>query len=117
MPETLGGKPCADGEKVKGVIHWLSADPAHYLKAEVRLYDRLFKVENPGLYENLGEILNPESLKIIEAYVEPVLKEAKPEESFQFNRVGYFSADQHDHGVNNQLIFNRAVSLRDQAKV
>ena len=56
LPETLAGKPCADGEKVKGVIHWLSADPSHYLKAEVRLYDRLFKVENPALYEDLGEI-------------------------------------------------------------
>jgi glutaminyl-tRNA synthetase len=115
LPETLAGKPCEDGQKVKGVIHWLSANPAYFLKAEVRLYDRLFKVENPALYEDLGEMLNPHSLSVIEAYVEPALKEAKPEESFQFNRVGYFCADQYDH-TTDRLVFNRSVSLREVAK-
>jgi glutaminyl-tRNA synthetase len=120
LPETLAGKPCEDGEKVKGVIHWLSAHQDHYIKAEVRLYDRLFKVENPALYDDLGEILNPESLKIIEAYLEPALLNAQPEESFQFNRVGYFCADQHEHLAHmgkGKAVFNRSVSLRDTAKV
>jgi glutaminyl-tRNA synthetase len=115
LPETLAGKPCEDGQKVKGVIHWLSANPAHFLKAEVRLYDRLFKVENPALYEDMGEMLNPDSLSVLEAYVEPALKAAKPEERFQFNRVGYFCADQHDHRAD-RLVFNRSVSLREVAK-
>jgi glutaminyl-tRNA synthetase len=122
LPETLAGKPCADGVKVKGVIHWLSAHEEHYIKAEVRLYDRLFKVENPSLYDDLGEVLNPESLKIIEAYLEPALLQAQPEESFQFNRVGYFCADQHDHVAStsnekSRMVFNRSVSLRDVAKI
>ncbi len=116
LPETLAGKPCADGQKVKGVIHWLSADPQHFLKAEVRLYERLFKVENPALYEDFAEMLNAESLSVIEAYVEPALAQAKTEENFQFNRMGYFCADQYDHS-SEKLVFNRSVSLRNDFKV
>jgi len=114
LPETLGGKPCEDGQKVKGVIHWLSAKTAQ--RAEVRLYDRLFLVENPGAVEDLGEILNPHSLLIVEAYIEAALKEAKSEDYFQFNRLGYFSADQYDHSTE-YPVFNRSVSLRDVSKV
>ena len=108
--ETLGGKT-PDGRKVKGIIHWLSAKQA--LKAEIRLYDRLFILENPGAEENFCQSLNPESLKILnESYVEPVLKNTPPESYFQFERQGYFCSDRYD-SCNGQLVFNRAVTLKD----
>lgn len=109
LPETLHGQKPADGRKVKGFIHWVSAE--HALTAEVRLYNRLFTVENPGAEEDCLKALNPQSLQVItNAKVEPSLGEAQPEERFQFNRVGYFCADWHDHSAG-RLVFNRTVEL------
>ncbi|MFM5236871.1 glutamine--tRNA ligase [Aeromonas veronii] len=108
--ETLGKDP-ADGRKVKGVIHWVSA--THSLPAEVRLYDRLFKVPNPGAEDDFEAALNPESLVIIEgARVEASLKNAKPEQAYQFEREGYFCAD-NKLSSPEHLVFNRTVALRD----
>lgn len=108
-PETLGKDP-ADGRKVKGVIHWVSA--THSLPAEVRLYDRLFKVPNPGAEDDFEAALNPDSLVIIEgARVEASLKSAKPEQAYQFEREGYFCADKLSSPQH--LVFNRTVALRD----
>lgn len=109
-PETQGKDP-ADGRKVKGVIHWVSA--THSLPAEVRLYDRLFKVPNPGAEDDFEAALNPESLVIIEgARVEASLKNAKPEQAYQFEREGYFCAD-NKLSSPEHLVFNRTVALRD----
>ena len=107
--ETLGGKPMSCGTKVKGVIHWVSAE--HAEKAEVRLYDRLFNVENPSASDTLEESLNPDSLKVIEARIEPALSEAEPGAHFQFARTGYFCADSGDHR-SDKPVFNQAVTLR-----
>ncbi|WP_409422596.1 glutamine--tRNA ligase [Pseudaeromonas sp. ZJS20] len=109
-PDTLG-KDLADGRKVKGVIHWVSAQ--HALPATVRLYDRLFSVANPGAAEDFLSTLNPNSLTLVEgAMVEPSLKAAQPEQAYQFEREGYFCADNQlsspDH-----LVFNLTVALRD----
>lgn len=109
-PETLGKDP-ADGRKVKGVIHWVSA--THSLPAEIRLYDRLFKMPNPGAEEDFEAALNPDSLVIIEgARVEASLKDAKPEFAYQFEREGYFCAD-NKLSSPEHLVFNRTVALRD----
>lgn len=109
-PETTGKDP-ADGRKVKGVIHWVSA--THSLPAEVRLYDRLFKVPNPGAEEDFEAALNPDSPVIIEgARVEASLKDAKPEQAYQFEREGYFCAD-NKLSSPEHLVFNRTVALRD----
>ncbi|MFW7379580.1 MAG: glutamine--tRNA ligase/YqeY domain fusion protein [Oligoflexus sp.] len=110
-PETFAGKKPADGRKVKGIIHWVSA--AHATDIEVRLYDRLFLTENPGSAENFLEQLNPNSLQIMpNAKAEAGLREAAPETLFQFERLGYFSADQEDHRPD-RPVFNRTVTLRD----
>jgi len=110
-PDTKSGTPGADKVKVKGNIHWVSAN--HAYQCEVRLYDRLFKVPHPGAGDRgyLQE-LNPESKRVITAQLEPALKSAKAEERFQFERHGYFVADLRDSraGV---PVFNRAVTLRD----
>ncbi|MDM5092002.1 glutamine--tRNA ligase [Aeromonas rivipollensis] len=109
-PETLGKDP-ADGRKVKGVIHWVSATQS--LPAEIRLYDRLFKMPNPGAEEDFEGALNPDSLVIIEgARVEASLKDAKPEFAYQFEREGYFCAD-NKLSSPEHLVFNRTVALRD----
>ncbi|MDU1143583.1 glutamine--tRNA ligase [Aeromonas rivipollensis] len=109
-PETLGKDP-ADGRKVKGVIHWVSATQS--LPAEIRLYDRLFKMPNPGAEEDFEAALNPDSLVIIAgARVEVSLKDAKPEFAYQFEREGYFCAD-NKLSSPEQLVFNRTVALRD----
>lgn len=109
-PETLGKDP-ADGRKVKGVIHWVSA--THSLPAEIRLYDRLFKMPNPGAEEDFEAALNPDSLVIIEgARVEASLKDAKPEFAYQFEREGYFCVD-NKLSSPEHLVFNRTVALRD----
>ncbi|HEH9425450.1 TPA: glutamine--tRNA ligase [Aeromonas sobria] len=109
-PETLGKDP-ADGRKVKGVIHWVSA--THSLPAEVRLYDRLFKVPNPGAEDDFEAALNPDSLVIIEgARVEASLHSATPEFAYQFEREGYFCAD-NKLSSPQHLVFNRTVALRD----
>jgi glutaminyl-tRNA synthetase len=97
--------------KVKGVITWVSQDDA--VAAEVRLYDRLFTEANPdaGGKDFLAS-LNPDSLKVITAYVEPSLLSSKPDAKFQFERHGYFVADRSDH-ASGKLVFNRCTGLKD----
>ena len=97
--------------KVKGTLHWVSAK--HALETEVRLYDRLFSVENPDgdKEKDFMEFVNPDSLKVINAYVEPSLKTAGIQDKFQFQRIGYFCVDK--ESKEGQLIFNRTVGLRD----
>lgn len=121
VPNTKTGESDS-GRKVKGTIHWVSAD--HAIKAEVRLYDRLWKVENPrdelarlldeGLkpVEALEQMKNPDSLEIrTECYVEQFLADTKPLDHFQFQRIGYFCTDK--DSTPEHLIFNRTVSLKD----
>ncbi|NNN98624.1 glutamine--tRNA ligase [Vibrio sp. B1-2] len=107
--DTLGKNP-ADGRKVKGVIHWVSADKA--LPAEIRLYDRLFTVPNPAAADNFAETINPDSLVKINGFVEPSLVSAHAEQGYQFERMGYFCADSKDSKPE-ALVFNRTVGLRD----
>ena len=97
--------------KVKGTLHWVSSK--HALEAEVRLYDRLFSVEAPDGSKDRDymEFLNPESLKIVTGYLEPSLKEVKPLEQYQFQRIGYFNVDKDSSAE--KLVFNRTVGLRD----
>jgi glutaminyl-tRNA synthetase len=110
-PETLGKNP--EGRKVKGVIHWVSE--AHAVPAEVRLYENLFTDENPDGNKDVSflDLINPESLQVTTGYCEPSLLTAAPEARFQFERVGYFSADRYDHGVDGKLVFNKTVGLKD----
>ncbi|MBF8269026.1 MAG: glnS [Gammaproteobacteria bacterium] len=110
-PQTRGGD-APDGRKVKGTIHWVSA--RHGVNAEVRLYDRLFTVPNPDKGgDDWEQYLNPDSEQILpDCIVEPGLREARPEECFQFERLGYFCADRHDWSPE-RSVFNRIVSLRD----
>ena len=121
-PETRSGMPGAN-RKVKGTLHWVSC--AHCLKAEVRLYDRLWKVENPRLeianiqkekncqaLDAMREVINPDSLKVLtECYVERYLAEAKPLDYLQFRRLGYFNVDK--DSTADKLVFNRTISLED----
>ncbi|MEZ8393221.1 glutamine--tRNA ligase [Vibrio cyclitrophicus] len=107
--ETLGKNP-ADGRKVKGVIHWVSADKA--LPAEIRLYDRLFTVANPAAADDFAATLNPESLVTLNGFVEPSLAEGVAEQAYQFERTGYFCVDSKDSKAA-ALVFNRTVGLRD----
>jgi glutaminyl-tRNA synthetase len=97
--------------KVKGTLHWVSV--AHAVKAEVREYDRLFMDEAPDAHadKDFLEFINPNSLNIIEAFVEPSLKEAKVGDRFQFQRLGYFNVD--DDSSPEKLVFNKTVGLRD----
>ena len=109
-PATRGGNT-PDGRKVKGTIHWVSA--LHAIKAEVRLYDRLFTEENPGDVEGGCEsVLNPNSLETLTGYVEPSLAKATPTSRYQFERLGYFCVDSNDSSAE-RLVFNRTVALRD----
>ncbi|MHC1659602.1 glutamine--tRNA ligase/YqeY domain fusion protein [Stenotrophomonas riyadhensis] len=111
-PESRPGMEGAN-RKVKGTIHWVSA--VHGLPAEIRLYDRLFSVPNPD-DESEGktyrDYLNPESRRTVTGYVEPAAASAAPEQSFQFERTGYFVADRRDH-TEAKPVFNRSVTLRD----
>jgi glutaminyl-tRNA synthetase len=110
-PNTRSGMPDSN-RKVKGTLHWLSC--AHCLPAEVRLYDRLFKVENPGAETeaDFRELLNPDSLKVLtNCYVEKYLAELKPLSYLQFQRIGYFNIDK--ESTPDKLIFNRTVGLKD----
>ncbi len=110
-PES-GSGGSSDGRKVKGVIHWLSAK--HAVKAEVRLFDRLFSNEDPDdVPEDTDwkEAVNPESLKVIEAYIEPSLQSAKPMDKFQFERLGYYCVDIDSPA--DKLVFNRTATLKD----
>ncbi|OYD23109.1 glutamine--tRNA ligase [Oceanimonas baumannii] len=105
--DTLGKDP-ADGRKVKGVIHWVSASRG--VPAEVRLYDRLFSVPNPGAAESFDAALNPDSLQVLSgAVVEPSLAQAPAERAYQFEREGYFCRDSEADA----LVFNLTVALRD----
>ncbi len=106
--DTLGKNPV--GRKVKGIIHWVSV--RHAQKVKVRLYDRLFSEENPDKAENYLTALNSESLQETEALVEPGVMDAASGETFQFERVGYFTADSSDSQLG-QPVFNRTVTLRD----
>ena len=113
-PLTRSGMPEAN-RKVKGTIHWVSVD--HCLDAEVRLYDRLFLVENPSEEKDCDfrDLLNPESLVIKQhCKVEACLKDVKPLDSFQFQRIGYFNVDK--DSTPDHLVFNRTVSLKDSWK-
>ena len=122
-PETRSGMPGAD-RKIKGkTLHWVSC--AHSLKAEVRLYDRLWKAENPrdelasireakncDALEAMKEMINPDSLKVLtECYVEEFLATAKPLDYLQFQRIGYFNVDK--ESTPSHLVFNRTVGLKD----
>ncbi|MBN4053599.1 glutamine--tRNA ligase/YqeY domain fusion protein [Haliea sp. AH-315-K21] len=107
---TLGAKP--EGRKVKGVIHWVPVQDA--VEAEIRLYDRLFIEENPDAAEgDYRDFINPDSLEILQGcMLEPSLKQAQPEERFQFEREGYFVADREDYKTD-APVFNLTVGLRD----
>lgn len=108
-PETRGGF-APDGRKVKGTIHWVSAKDA--IKAEVRLYDRLFKEEKPD-EDDYANSINPDSIKSLkECYLEPSLKDVEVGITYQFERLGYFCVDSVD-SKNDAMVFNRAVALRD----
>ena len=112
-PATRGGN-APDGRKVKATMHWVSAQ--HAVEAEVRLYDRLFKVENPLKAPEGGtwtDNLNPDSLQVLNpCYLEPSLASTEPGSSCQFERLGYFCADSKDHTAE-KPVFNRTVTLRD----
>ncbi|WP_312156670.1 glutamine--tRNA ligase/YqeY domain fusion protein [Acinetobacter variabilis] len=110
-PETLGKNP--EGRKVKGVVHWVSATKG--IPAEVRIYDRLFTESDPETGDDFLANLNPESLKVVQAVIEPALAQAKPEDRFQFEREGYFVADQYDHS-SDKPVFNRILDLKDSFK-
>lgn len=106
-PETRSGSGTSE-RKVKGTIHWVSAP--HAIDAEVRLYDRLFSVPNPGAQDDVIPHLNPHSLEIVNARLEPALGDAN--RSYQFERLGYFCPDAIDHSTD-KPVFNRIVTLRD----
>ena len=108
-PLTKGVNP-PDGRKVRGIVHWVSIKET--VDAEVRIYDRLFTCENPSLYndEEIYKYINPNSLKIINAKVEPSLINAKPGDHYQFERVGFFCADD-DHQID-KPVFNQTINLR-----
>jgi glutaminyl-tRNA synthetase len=112
-PDSKGGTS-PDGRKVRGTIHWVSA--AHAIRAEVRLYDRLFTSPNPGGERSNADFktyLNPQSLEILDScYLEPSLLHARPGSHYQFERLGYFYVD-HVDSSEGSPVFNRTVSLRD----
>lgn len=112
-PESRGGGT-PDNRKVKGTMHWVSVP--HAVEAEVRLYDRLFTEPQPDAVDgkDYHEFLNPDSLQVTTAYVEPALQEAKPGEPLQFERVAYFTAD--PDGTAERPVFNRTVTMRDSWK-
>ena len=110
-PQTKSGSDIS-GKKVKGTLHWVSAE--HALKTELRLYDRLFTVEDPSSdkEKDFKEFINPDSLVIVpEALIEPSVMGAQPEKQYQFERNGYYSVDKDSN--DNKLVFNRTVTMRD----
>lgn len=109
LPETLGENP-ADGRKVRGVIHWVEQSQA--LPAEFRVYDRLFSVANPAAEEDFISTVNPNSLVVKHGFAEPSLQTAVAEKAYQFEREGYYCADNRDSKPT-KLVFNRTVGLRD----
>jgi glutaminyl-tRNA synthetase len=110
FPDSKSGTPGADRYKVKGNIHWVSA--RHACAAPVRLYERLFKVPQPGSERDFLDDLNPASKQVITAQLEPALRDAEPEARFQFERHGYFVADRADSKPG-APVFNRTVTLKD----
>jgi glutaminyl-tRNA synthetase len=109
FPQSRSGQDIS-GLRVKGTIHWLSAP--HAVTAEVRLYDRLFCVEDPASEEDFRKAINPDSLEIIpNAFIEPSLKETRPGDSYQFTRLGYFCTD--PDSTAEKPVFNRTVTLKD----
>ena len=108
-PETKSGSAAAQ-RKVKGTIHWVAVDST--VPAEIRLYDRLFTVPDPGCAEDFHECLNPDSLEVVNAALEPSLAEVAVGSAFQFERQGYFATDPVDHEPA-KPVFNRVVTLRD----
>jgi len=110
LPESKSGNDTS-GINVKGTIHWVSVP--HALTAEVRLYDRLFKVENPSVEEgDFKDYINPGSLQVLQnVFIEPSLASATPGERYQFLRKGYFCLD--DSSTKDHLVFNRTVGLKD----
>ncbi|KLO61612.1 glutaminyl-tRNA synthetase [Delftia tsuruhatensis] len=111
VPDTKSGTPGADSVKVKAAITWVGA--ADGVQAEVRLYDRLFTDPQPDAGgKDFLALLNPDSLKVVTAYVEPSLAQAQPDDKFQFERFGYFVADRKDHAPG-KPVFNRATGLKD----
>jgi len=111
-PTTKGGWS-DDGRKIKGTIHWVSAE--HALKAKVNLYEGLFNSENPEEGgKDFMEDINPNSLEVIDAFVEPSVKDLAPGTTVQFDRTGYFCVDK--DSTPNNIIFNRTVTLRDKKK-
>ncbi|MDK4544937.1 glutamine--tRNA ligase/YqeY domain fusion protein [Kingella kingae] len=114
--DTLGKNP--EGRKVKGVIHWVSAE--HAVPVKVRLYDRLFTVERPdavrgddGEYVPFTDFLNPNSMQEITAYAESVVNDLPPESRWQFERIGYFITDRFEHKQGQTPVFNKTVGLKD----
>ena len=109
---TKSGTPGADSVKAKAAITWVAAMDA--IAAEVRLYDRLFSDPHPDAGgKDFLTALNPHSLTVVQAWVEPSLASAKPDDKFQFERHGYFVADRVDHGVGGKAVFNRVTGLKD----
>ncbi|MFI3314520.1 MAG: glutamine--tRNA ligase/YqeY domain fusion protein [Rikenellaceae bacterium] len=109
--QSMGGTS-SDGRKVKGVIHWV--DSTRCIEAEIRLFERLFTQENPNNIPegvDFTELINPESLTVVKGYLEPSLEEAKVGESFQFERLGYFSVDK--DSTDERQVFNKTVGLKD----
>jgi len=115
VPDTIG-KNAPEGIKCKAAIHWVSATYA--VDAEVRVYDRLFKEENPDAAEDgFMSCLNEDSLSLIEgAKLEPILADVPAGYICQFERLGYFCTDSEDHGVDGKLVFNKTAGLRDNWK-
>ncbi|MEG0053670.1 MAG: glutamate--tRNA ligase family protein, partial [Comamonas sp.] len=111
VPDTKSGTPGADTVKVKAAITWVGVSDG--LQAEVRLYDRLFTDPQPDAGgKDFLALLNPDSLKVVTAYVEPSLKAAQPDDKFQFERFGYFAADRKEHSAE-KLVFNKITGLKD----
>ena len=111
VPDTKSGTPGADSVKVKAAITWVGVQDA--IAAEVRLYDRLFTDPQPDAGgKDYLELLNPDSLKVVTAWVEPSLARAQPDDKFQFERFGYFVADREDHSAA-RPVFNRIAGLKD----
>jgi len=106
--DSKSGGPTA-GRKVKGTIHWVSA--AQAIDAEVRLYDRLFTAPEPDATGDFKAFINPNSLEVVNAKCEPALAKARPEERYQFERLGYFTLDL--DSTSQKQIWNRTVTLRD----
>jgi glutaminyl-tRNA synthetase len=112
IPGTKSGTPGADSVKAKAAITWVAV--ADGVQAEVRLYDRLFAEAHPDAGgKDFLQSLNPDSLKVVTAYVEPSLAGAQPDQKFQFERFGYFVADRLDHVAGAKPVFNRVTGLKD----